>query len=761
MPQRPPSGADPRGAGTRREDQPTKGTAPRRGAEEPRRGSARGADATRRGAKPEDEGSEERGFGISEARAYTPRGRTMRERTPRAGRTTDPFRPALQVVEGGKPARTARRPQPPEPERETSGAGGSRQRAEEPIRRPETPTRVPRKATTSSVPPPRKRTAAAKSATAARKAPAPARKKAPTRRRPPVLMDQRRRLRLGTVLALTVFAAIGIRLVTMQFTESAFAAEGLETRLDRVDLPAPRGAIYDRGGAVLAHSVEARYVAVDPEMVTDPAKTAAALEPLIAVPQSELLKKMAKRKQPGGGASRFEYLARGVDIAVGQRVEALKLAGVIVHRDERREVPGSDLAASVIGFTSQDLDGLEGLEARYDELLRGVDGKRIFEVGQGSLDAEIPGGYNRETAPKPGSSLRLTIDRDLQYTVQKTLGLKMEEVKAYTGAAVVLDAHTGEVLAQASYPTYDAARPLKSKPEDREDTATAFVVDPGSVHKAITIGAALQEGAVKPDDSFLVGPNVRKGDQTFKDTHPNWTPKRMSIPGIFAFSSNVGTIQIADKLGKEKLYEYQRKFGLGTATGVGVPGEASGALLAPEDWSGSAYGSVPIGHSVAVTPLQMAAAYATIANDGTWVQPHLVKETIGPDGRRTPSTPPTTRQVLSPETAVELRQMLEAVTTVEGATGTPAAVEGYRVAGKTGTGSRVVNGQYVSGAVASFVGMAPAENPRYVIAVFVHAPGGAGNAVAAPAFHDMMKYALAHYGVPMSSGKPPKFVVYP
>ncbi|MDQ7904518.1 penicillin-binding transpeptidase domain-containing protein [Phytohabitans sp. ZYX-F-186] len=777
MPQRPSgsSGSGPRGAGTRREDQRPEEAAPRRGSEEPRRGSTHGTDAPRRGGKPEADPPGERGFGISEARAYTPRGRTVRERTPRTGRTTDPFRPALQVVEGGKP-RAPRRPAPEEQPRGGNGraaaggtgraggnggrtGGNSRQRAEQPAGRTEAPPRVRRKSTTAAVPAPRKRTTAAKASAAAKRPPAP-RKRAP--RRPPRLMDQRRRLRLGTVLALTVFATIGIRIVTMQFTESpAFAEKGLQTRLDRVDLPAPRGAIYDRGGAVLAHSVEARYVAVDPELVTDLEKTAAALQPLIAVPKSELIAKMAKRQQPGGGPSRFEYLARGVSIADGQRVEALDLAGIIVDRDERRQVPGQDLAASIIGFTSQDLNGLEGLEARYDDLLRGVDGKRVFEVGQGSLNAEIPGGYNRTTEAQPGSSLQLTIDRDLQYFVQKTLAERMAQAKAYTGAAVVLDVRTGEVLAQASYPTYDAAQPLKSKAEDREDTATSFVVDPGSVHKAITIGAALQEGAVKPTDTFVVGPRVRKGDQWFKDTHTNWTPKRMSIPGILAYSSNVGTIAIADKLGKEKLYEYQKKFGLGTATGVGVPGEASGLLLPPGKWSGSSYGSVPIGHSVAVTPLQMAAAYAAIANDGTWVQPHLVKETIAPDGKRTPTAPPVTRQVLSPENAQTLRQMLEAVTSVEGATGVRAAVDGYRVAGKTGTGSRVVNGQYVSGSVASFVGMAPAENPRYVIAVFAHTPAGGGGEVTAPAFHDMMGYALTHFGVPASSGKPPKFVVYP
>nr|WP_246278546.1 penicillin-binding protein 2 [Phytohabitans rumicis] len=683
---------------------------------------------------------------MSDARAYTPRGRTVREGTPRTG---DPFRPALQVVDGGqgrpKPARTVRRRPAVEADRGTTGA-----------------TRE-RRATTSGVPVPRKRTAPAKSAAAARRS-APPRKKAPPRRppRPPRLADQRRRLRLGTALALTLFATIGIKLVVAQFTESpAFAEQGLAGRLDEVLIPAPRGAIYDRDGAVLAHSVEARYVAVDPVDVTDIPRTAAALSPVLGMSQSDLAPKLVQRTRPGGGQSRFEYLARGVDIATAERVKALKLPGVIVDRDERREVPGADLAANLIGFTSQDLSGLEGLEARYDELLRGVNGKRIFEVGQGSLSAEIPGGYRRETEAQPGSSLQLTIDRDLQFRVQQVLSARMKEAKAYIGAAVVLDVRTGEVLAQASHPTYNAAQWEETKPTDREDAATTFVVDPGSVHKAITIGAALQEGVVTPQSTFMVGPTIKKGDQNFKDSHRNWTPRRMSIPGILAYSSNIGTIHIADKLGKEKLYEYQKKFGLGTPTGEGMPGESAGLLLPPDEWSGSSYGSVPIGHSVAVTPLQMAAAYAAIANNGTWVQPHLVKETIGPDGKRTEAPAPTTRQVLSPQVAAELRLMMEAVTTVQGATGRKAAVDGYRVAGKTGTGSRVVNGKYVSGSVASFVGMAPAENPRYVIAVFAHTPSGGGGEVTAPAFHDMMAYTLTHYGVPLSTGKSPKFVVYP
>jgi cell division protein FtsI (penicillin-binding protein 3) len=576
------------------------------------------------------------------------------------------------------------------------------------------------------------------------------------------LADSRRRLRLGTLLALVLFAVIGIRLVVLQVVQTpAYAGGGLADRLRSVTLPASRGAIFDRSGAALVHSVEARYIYADPELVQDPAATAEALSPLLGVPRSELVKRMAKQKRVNGRPSRFEYLARGVEIGTANKINSLNLAGIGVDRDERREVPGGDLAANLIGFTGEEMIGLEGIEARYDEVLRGVNGKREFEVGQGELGTAIPGGYNRVTEAQPGSSLQLTIDRDLQYECQRVLSQTARTAGASTAALIVLDVRTGEVLAQASNPAYDAAQPLKSKSTDREDAATSFVVDPGSVHKAITFAAALEEGVIKPDTTVPVAPAIRKGDRTFSDTHPVSAGTRMSLPGILAYSSNVGTIKIADALGKQRLYDYQRRFGLGEATGEGLPGEAAGRLLAPADWSGSSYGSVPIGHSVDATPLQMAAAYAAIANDGTWVQPRLIRETIAPDGTRTPAAAPQTRRVISPANAAALRGMLEAVVTVPGATGRKAAIPGYRVAGKTGTGSRVVNGQYVPGEVASFIGMAPADNPRYVIAVFAHTPKGGGGDIAGPAFKQMMSFTLTHYRVPPTGTKAPNFVVYP
>ncbi|MEE6260651.1 peptidoglycan D,D-transpeptidase FtsI family protein [Plantactinospora sonchi] len=746
------SGADGRGAGGGRDS----GDGRRSGTDGRDSGGTSGRDGA--------------GFaGISDARAYTPRGRTVRDtpelsrryrsnpgdpvevtgrragtadpgqgrRTPRSSRSGDPFRPALQVLDGGRAGtRTVRR----------AASGTGRTVTARPLGGDAEPAAPARRPTADG--PPRGGGGGGR------------RPRRP--RKPPRLADSHRRLRLGTLLALAMFTTIGIRLVALQVVEAPeYQGNGLADRLREVVLPAPRGGIYDRYGAPLVRSVEARYVFADPTLIEDPARTAAMLSPLLGIAASDLVEGMKPRKRPDGRASQFEYLARGVETATAEKVLALDLAGIGTGRDERREVPGGDLAANLLGFTSEDLHGLEGLEARYDDLLQGVNGKRVYEVGKGELAAEIPGGYNRVTKARPGSSIELTIDRDLQYVVQRILGQRMQEVDGSTGAAVVLDVRTGEVLAQASYPTYNAADWKKYDSEDRNDAATSFVVDPGSVHKAIVFGAGLEEGVITPQTAWPIANGIWKGDQYFPDTHPVGG-RKLSVAGMLGFSSNVGTIKIADALGAEKVYQYQLKFGLGQATGEGVLGEASGRVLKPpKEWSGSTYGSVPIGHSVDVTPLQMAAVYAAIANDGKWVQPHLVRGIIPSDGSRRAGPAPKTRQVLSPQTAAALRQLMEAPVTIEGGTASKAAIPGYRVAGKTGTGSRVVDGRYAPGEVASFIGMDQADQPRYVIAVFAHTPQGGGGDISAPAFKEMMEYTLRHYRVPSTGAAPPKFVVYP
>jgi cell division protein FtsI (penicillin-binding protein 3) len=347
----------------------------------------------------------------------------------------------------------------------------------------------------------------------------------------------------------------------------------------------------------------------------------------------------------------------------------------------------------------------------------------------------------------------------VQYKVQEILAERLKEVKAQVGAAVVLDVQTGEVMAQASYPGYDAADPFAVKDAQRVDMSTALVVDPGSTHKAIVLGAALNEGLITPDTPVMVGPSVVKGDRTFTDAwrHDRDTP--ITLAGLLAHSSNIGTIRVADKLGPDKLYEYQRRFGLGEPTGVGLLGESAGDVRAPKDWSGTSRGTIPIGNGVAVTPLQMAAVYAAIANGGRWVQPHLVRSTIAPDGKVTPAPPAPTRQVLQAAAADPLRRLLEAPVVVPGGTGAKAAVPGHRVAGKTGTGGRVIDGVYVDGYVASFIGFAPADAPRFVVAVFSH--GEANGAAMAPAFSEMMSYLLGRYKVAPTGTQPPVFQVYP
>lgn len=714
--------------------------------------------------------------GLGDARRYTPRGRSLREADAERGqrRGGDPFRPALQVVQGGAD----------EPVRRGGRAGAARTRDRTPVDRTAR-NRVKGDRTdrdrangdrTARDRAGRGRGGEGGDRAGARSA---AGIRVPTRgrvaqgsgrggpgrpvRRPKrqvALPEPRRRLRLASVLILALFVVIAGRLVELQLIDAkAYAATALVNRIQTVALPAPRGAIYDRDRKILVHSVEARLVYADPGMVDNPQATARQLAPLLAKPVSELLPKLVKHTFKDGTPVRFEYLARGVDVSVGDKINALNLPGIRVEYDERRDVPGHDLAANIVGFTNYDLAGVTGIEAGYNKILRGVPGERKFEVGSGDVAAEIPGGYHEEKPAKPGSSVQLTINSDLQYHVQTVLSQQMAKVKADFGSAVVLDVHTGEVLAQASYPGFDAAEPANANWKQMRDANTNIVVDPGSVMKAVTIGAALQEGVVKPDSTVTIGPTIRKGDTVFADTHRLPQGTRITLPGIFAYSSNVGAITVADQLGAQKLYEYQQKFGLGQVTGEGLPDESPGLIQPPKNWSGSSYGSIPIGDGIATTPLQMAAVYATIANGGVWVQPHLVKDTISPDGKVTPAPAPRTRRVLSTQVADAERQMLEAVVTVPGATGHKAAVPGYRVAGKTGTGKFVLpNGKYDSHDVASFIGMAPAEAPRYVIAVFAHATGEGGD-VSAPAFSDMMGFTLAQNRVPPSSTPPPSFKV--
>ena len=756
--------------------------------------------------------------GISEARAYTPRGRTVRETG--LDRPTDPDRPALRLVDGGpadpSAARGRRGSSVAEPRRAgrfdggPGNSGGNRYDRDADFdddradlhdrgdfddrdddldagpdfvaaarRRANASTAIRTRDVSRGAPRGTKRADVSQSRSAAGKAgPTPRRQPSresgldggpargsrdgrPRRVRPPLrTFRPTKRLRIGTVIALLVFTVLGGRLVLLQLTDGrAYAAAGLKDRLTTTVLEARRGSIVDRNGNVLAQSLDARYVFADPTRVVDPAGTAAKLRDLLGVPVSELLPKLSSKTRADGKPDEFEYLARGLDPTTAQSVQALDLPGIGTAYDQRRDEPGHDLAANLIGFTGNDSAGLAGLEEAYNKQLQGVNGSHTYEVGDGNLSTELPGGYDESTPARSGSSLELTIDRDLQYEVQQVLYDHMSKAHADFAAAVVMDAHTGEVLAQASYPTYDAAAWQSYSTADRLDAATQIAVDPGSVAKLITFAGAINEGVITPNTLVPVGSGITRGDTTYHDTHPFPNGTKLTVPGILAFSSNIGTIRVAGELGANKLYSYQQKFGFGQPTGEGLPAESGGLVQPPSHWSGSSWGSIPIGMGISVTPLQMTAAYAAIANNGTWVQPHLVKATVAPDGKVTPSAAPVTREVVTPQTAATMRTLLQAVTTVKGATGTTAAVTGYQVAGKTGTGLQVSNGKYESGNVVSFVGMAPANNPRYVIGVFAHVHSGSSTTVPAPTFHDMMTFTLQHFGVPPDGAKAPTFEI--
>ena len=747
---------------------------------------------------------------ISDARAYTPRGSTIREAAQRdAGGRSRGAKPARDSGvpaprSADAPARSAKtgsgRTQPAKPR---SGEAPTRRGATEPRGKTDRRgaaeargatdrrrTSEPRRAGASEWAGGRtsgaKPTASTRSTTSTRtsrakpaardtlrtdqptrrttRKPPPRKPRAATRARPrrrlrvPRLGNPARRLRFATAVVLLLFGVLGGRLVQIQASDgAAYAAAAAAGRMTApITLVAPRGAILDRAGNPLARSVDAVAVDADPKHVDDPVKTARALTGLIGIPESELVAKMTKKTNSEGQILRFEYLARRLDPEIGQAVKSLNLAGINVRKEQRRDVPGHDLAANIVGFTGWDGGGLAGIEDSYDDVLRGTDGSRQYEIGRHGQ--EIPDGYSQETPAKPGREVQLTIDRDLQFEALKVLAARVKAAGAYNGTAVVLDVKTGEILALASYPTYDAAKPGSSTESTRMDLATGAVVEPGSVHKVITLGAGLQEGKIKPDSVLTIGPTVRKGGKTFRDTHPHGTVN-LTLMGVLAQSSNIATIQVADRIGAQKLYEYQRKFGLGSKTGLGLPGESAGLVQPPDRWSGPSYGSIPIGLGVAVTPLQMTSVYATIANDGVRVTPTLVKGTIGADGKLAAKPRPAPQRVLSAANARALRTDLEAVPTRHG-TGRKAAISGYRVAGKTGTGKRTENSKYLPGDVSSFIGMVPADAPRYVVGIFAHGPGGSGARVATPGFSELAGFTLRYYGVAPSGAPPPPIRIY-
>jgi cell division protein FtsI (penicillin-binding protein 3) len=542
------------------------------------------------------------------------------------------------------------------------------------------------------------------------------------------------------VLLSAMILALGGVVVRLGFLQVKDATElialGAEQRIRTYAVPAPRGAITDRNGVPLAMTREARDVFANPQLVTDPGSEAQRIAPLLGL---DLAVVRSALRAPGT----FIYLARQVEVDVADRLAALGLPGIGFQSSVARFYPAGNVGAQVLGFVGTDGTGLGGLEAEHEDLLAGSPGSRTVEVS--AQGQEIVGGLELDEPGDPGADLVLTLDREMQYMAQQYLRDAVEENRAEGGTMIVLDPRSGDVLAMASYPTFDPNRFLAFPPDRRVNRAVTDAWEPGSVNKIVTAAAAIETRSVSLTDRFVVPAYRIVGGYTIHDAHPH-PAEAMTIADIIAESSNVGASLLADRAGNAALAQYFDRFGFGRPTGIGFPGESAG-IMPPGPWGDITRATVSFGSGMAVTPLQMASVYATIARGGTWVQPRLVRGSVPASGAFAEAPVVDGHRVISRDTADLLTRMLALV--VEDGTGSAAQIDGYQVAGKTGTAKKLNDrGRYTDRYVASFIGFLPASAPRVVVAVVIDEPKTIyGGVAAAPAFSAMARYAIQRLGI--------------
>jgi cell division protein FtsI (penicillin-binding protein 3) len=536
--------------------------------------------------------------------------------------------------------------------------------------------------------------------------------------------------------ALTLaFAGLMLRAVWLQGVRAESLSNlGRTQHRETVAIPAGRGTIYDRSGVELALGERATTVYANPMQIMNPRRAAVAAERALGLDADRLYPLLADQTRG------FVYVARQADPAQAEALRRQKLPGFGFYPEERRSYPQRTIASQVLGYVGIDGDGLAGLELKFDEQLAGRPGREtIVKDPTGRvIDVENEG---REV---PGKDLHLTLDHSIQANAEEVLRATVKKWQAKSATAVVLDPHTGAVLAMAVQPGYDANR-YPSAPRDLQRNRTVTdTYEPGSTFKLVTVAGALSEQIVSMSTRFTLPYQLHVADRVIHDAEERGTVN-YSVAQILAHSSNIGAIKLAQLLGRARISDWISRFGFGRTTGVDFPGESPGIVLPPAKWSGSTIGNVPIGQGIAVTPVQMAAAFAAVANRGLWSRPHLVDHVEGggrPSLRR--------RRLVSPQIANQLMAMMKDV--VAEGTGQYAAIEGYQVAGKTGTAQKPdSSGGYATDRyVASFVGIVPASRPRLVILVTVDEPRGAiwGGVVAAPAFQQIARFDLQYLEVP-------------
>ena len=544
-----------------------------------------------------------------------------------------------------------------------------------------------------------------------------------------------RRIRLLVVLFALVFAATLARAAWLQAVrapdlEQLAASQQRET----ITLPAHRGTVYDRTGVELALGEKATTVYANPREIREPRRVAEAVAEELGLDPGEVLEKLADRSVG------FVYLERKADPDKAERLADRDIAGLGFYPEERRTYPQQEVASVLVGYAGTDNEGLAGLELRYDSVLAGEDGEETIVRDPLGRLLDV----TDTKAGRDGGDITLTIDHWLQAQVEQVLRETRAEWQARSATAIVIDPRTGAVLAMAVEPGFDANRYGEFTDNRIRNKAVTDTYEPGSTFKVVTVAGALEDRLVNPGTTYVLPDSIQISDRVIHEAEER-PAEVLTVSQILSRSSNVGAITLALELGRNRLSWWIDRFGFGHKTGIDFPGETGGIVLPPEKWTGSSIGNVPIGQGIAVTPIQMAAAYAAIANDGVWLRPHLV-ERIG--SHKLPAVE--RRRLFSRKTARALARMMADVV-LEG-TGTEAGVRGYTVAGKTGTAAKPnERGGYSRRKyVASFVGFAPARSPRVVVLVSVDEPKGNiyGGTVAAPAFSRIAEIVLPYLEVP-------------
>ena len=563
------------------------------------------------------------------------------------------------------------------------------------------------------------------------------------------LLLSKSRIKILIIGVFMVFVLLALQLVRVQVIQaSEYQSKAANEMQSTRTTPAPRGEITDINGVAFARSVSAITIVVDQTQISDPARVANFVAPILGLPVAEVEENITGTRRysivlKNGRPALWDRLTKEIyEYNKGLSSEQLdkRIIGFFPERSFIREYPSGSLISSLVGFVRADGIGATGLESSLNSIITGTDGRYSFANGYG---AEIPGSQREIVAAKAGTSVRLTIDRDVQWVAAKAIAEAVKTSRAASGTVIVMDPRTGEIVAHATAPTFDPNNTKKVDLSLMRNPSVQDVYEPGSTGKVMTLAAALEEKTVAPTTVFAVPYKIKRGGSTFKD-HDKHPVQQLTTSGILAVSSNTGTIKIGETISNEKLYSYLTKFGVGQKTGSGLPGESAGLMPKVKNWSATTAPTVAFGQGYSVTAMQATSVFATIANHGVRVSPTVIAGTQVASGHFTPTANRTSTRVISEDTARELRLMMESVVSPTG-TAPSAAIPGYRVAGKTGTAWRYDDktGGY-SGYTASFIGFAPADAPRYVINVTIQDPrnGYYGGLLGGPVFKKVMTFVL-------------------